>query len=145
VKIKFKKIDKGEWHKKFAWFPRSVQDSQEKHTYVWMEKYMRRYRCQKWERYSKTEWFRKKLAGDFEETKGTDGVFVSGSGYSSSTITIPAGGGISSSTPTYTFTYDGNTGFASGITIDEDDRQLDLDFGEDDLIKQQTDLRHNQW
>ncbi len=139
MKFKFKKTDIHQWHKKFAWLPTYVQDSDDQNTYVWFEKYMRkRYGRSGWYRYSQKEWFKKKLAGEFDEVKlSGDEVFIG----SSSVSTITAGGGLTNPGPTYTFTYDrdGGTGMVTGATVvtdvaeSVDNAQIELDFGEDDF------------
>ena len=77
MKFKFNKVDIHEFHEKFAWIPVKVDDEESKTTVVVFEKYMRR--CTKedirkqskdWEQYSKKEYFKKKLQGDFEKTTG---------------------------------------------------------------------------
>ena len=133
--LKFKKIDKRKWHKKFAWTPTYVQDSETENTYVWLEKYMRRANGSVWHKYSHKEWFRKKLAGDFETKEKDTDVYIGGTATVSSTIT--AGGGLQTPAPTYSFTVDKDSGFVSGVTIEttevSNDVQLELDLGEEDF------------
>lgn len=66
MKIQFKKTRHQEWHESFAWLPTSVDDSKDKHTVVWFEKYMRkRTRRGEWYRLSKKEYFNLKQNRDY--------------------------------------------------------------------------------
>lgn len=66
-----------EWHEVFAWTWRKVDCTDEGHAVVWFEKYMRRERQGAsnspkhdglyWQQYSTKEYFKKKLAGDFDK------------------------------------------------------------------------------
>ena len=71
-------IARREWHQKFAWKAQKVDCTDEGHRIVWFEKYWRRERIgptnefskddgHYFEQYSKKEYFRKKLNGDFEK------------------------------------------------------------------------------
>ena len=61
------------WHDKFAWLPTKVGDSEDAHTYVWLEKYKRKWwhnpyeAKDEWKRMSGKEFFKKKLAGDGDD------------------------------------------------------------------------------
>lgn len=58
------------WHDKFAWLPTKVNDKDDLHTYVWLEKYKRKWwrnpytARDEWKRMSGKEFFKRKLAGD---------------------------------------------------------------------------------
>ena len=58
------------WHDKFAWVPTKVNDSDDCHTYVWLEKYKRKWwhnpytAKDEWKRMSGKAFFKSKLAGD---------------------------------------------------------------------------------
>lgn len=89
MKFKFDKVNKHEFHEKFAWGPVKVDDESGKTTVVVFEKYIRRCTSEdtrrrkiSWEQYSKKEYFKKKLKGDFEKSQhvemghdSTDAVF----------------------------------------------------------------------
>ena len=77
-------IARREWHQKFAWKAQKVDCTDEGHRIVWFEKYWRRERIgptnefskddgHYFEQYSKKEYFRKKLNGDFDRTEGDVG------------------------------------------------------------------------
>ena len=80
MKFKFNKVDKNEFHEKFAWTPTKVSDESDKTTVVVFEKYIRRISNEydrplrgediHWEQYSKKEFFKRKLKGEFEKTTG---------------------------------------------------------------------------
>ena len=77
MKFKFDKVDEQEFHEKFAWLPEFVSDESDKNTVVVFETYIRRMskmydnprKGQRihWEQYSKKEYFKKKLKGDFDK------------------------------------------------------------------------------
>jgi hypothetical protein len=71
---------KREWHTKFAWLPTSVDENRETHSRVWFEKYWRQghYSSRsrpitfgtsplEFTKFSEKEYFKKKLAGDFDK------------------------------------------------------------------------------
>jgi len=72
-----------EWHKKFAWLPTSVDETKINHGRVLFENYWRKGEYGpsqpgsrnplRFTKYSKKEYFKKKLNGDFENNKGLSG------------------------------------------------------------------------
>lgn len=79
MKFKFDKVDEHEFHEKFAWLPEFVSDESDKNTVVVFETYIRRMSREydnprkgqriHWEQYSKKEYFKRKLKGEFEIEK----------------------------------------------------------------------------
>jgi len=69
---------KREWHTKFAWLPTSVDETRDKHSKVWFEKYWRQghyngvKRSLAFTKYSEKEYFKKKLAGDFDKNEDSN-------------------------------------------------------------------------
>lgn len=73
MKIKRKKRSVWDWHKKFAWLPVKVDETDNEYSVAWFETVIQ---CKNrvinsrnksaWTRYSKKEYFRKKLNGDFD-------------------------------------------------------------------------------
>ena len=124
MKFKFNKVDKHEFHEKFAWKPTKVSDESDKNTVVVFEKYMRRMSREydnprkgqriHWEQYSKKEYFKKKLKGDFDKeeieyihaTMTHDGTDMRVSASSTQSV----GRAQRTSKPTVGFTTDSNTG-----------------------------------
>lgn len=74
---------KREWHTKFAWLPTSVDETRDKHSQVWFEKYWRqghygpspmgRASPLEFTKFSEKEYFKKKLAGDFDKGEADTG------------------------------------------------------------------------
>lgn len=68
---------KREWHTKFAWLPTSVDETRNDYSQVWFEKYWRqghygpspmgRASPLEFTKFSEKEYFKKKLAGDFDK------------------------------------------------------------------------------
>lgn len=72
---------KREWHKKFAWLPTSVDETKDTYSKVWCEKYWQQghYASRnraisfgigsplEFTKFSEKEYFKKKLAGDFDK------------------------------------------------------------------------------
>lgn len=64
------------WHEAFAWTPQKVDRTDEGHSVIWFEKYMRQERAGPtnnpkhdgiyWRQYSMKEYFKRKLNGDFD-------------------------------------------------------------------------------
>lgn len=144
MKIRRKKKNLKEWHKRFAWLPTKVDDTEKEYGVVWFEQYFRKQGFQKgtWTKHSKGEWMRKKLKGDFDKPSG-DVSFVGGS-----TLTI------NDLNTTTTFIDTGQTVYFN--PPEEKDPQQEFDFGDEDFTvefsfdydtskKQQKDPRHNQW
>lgn len=121
-----------QWHEAFAWIPQKVDKTDEGHSVVWFEKYMRkeiqgptnakskddgRY----WEQYSSKTYFKKKLNGDFEKKSGM-------------TFTdISAGSTLYYNTTGSTWL---NTGGATTVFDDSDTGWYSAAFGEDDTTVQ---------
>ena len=120
MKFKFDKVDEQEFHEKFAWLPEFVSDESDKNTVVVFETYIRRMskmydnprKGQRihWEQYSKKEYFKKKLKGDFDKeeyaTMTHDGTDMRVSASSTQSV----GRALRTSKPTVGFTTDSNTG-----------------------------------
>ena len=79
AKINAKRV----WHTKFAWLPTSVDETKDKHSQVWFEKYWRqghygpspmgRASPLEFTKFSEKEYFKKKLAGDFDKGEPDSG------------------------------------------------------------------------
>jgi len=129
-----------EWHSKFAWVPTAVDETEEGKSVVWFENYMRKgwtnspRKRAKWEfeKYSKRNYFKKKLNGDFDakkeegimaDTSASIGTVGSGLYYqgSSQWITVPASG-------TTTFNDSDITMFYNGQELEEEDFQIEFEF-----------------
>lgn len=120
-----------QWHEAFAWIPQKVDKTDEGHSVVWFEKYMRKEKIAPtspkstgtehyWEQYSSKTYFKKKLNGDFDKK-------------SNITITDISAG----STLYYSTT--GSTWFNTGgaTTFDDSDTGwYSAAFGEDDTTVQ---------
>lgn len=73
MKFKFDRVKRNEWHEKFAWVPTKVNDEDDKHTYVFFEKYMQKRRTSStgyiYDTYSKKEYFKRKLKGEVKQER----------------------------------------------------------------------------
>ena len=71
MKFKYRKLDDGQWHERYAWMPIKVEDEHDQNTMIWFEKYMQKssWKAGEWERLSKKKYFEKKLKGEFDEIK----------------------------------------------------------------------------
>ena len=138
MKIRRKKQNKKEWHKRFAWLPTKVDDTEKDYGVVWFEQYFRKEGFQKgtWIKHSKGEWMRKKLKGDFDKPTAE---FTFTGAASTSTITL-------NDLNTTTFIDSGQVLYYidGEEKSEEEDLQEEFDF-ENEKKQQQQDPRHNQW
>lgn len=78
VRLAKKRRELREWHDKFAWWPTVVDEKNETYSRVWLERYMRQKQYgptspnsigdgSYFVKYSRKEYFKKKLNGDFDK------------------------------------------------------------------------------
>ena len=144
-----KRIKRRIWHEAYAWTPKKVDQTDDGHSVIWFEKYMRKEQVgpassQKginngcyWEQYSKKTYFKKKLNGDIKEKTSEIGDSVIIGSSSIGTVT---------SAPGTTLYYTGGSqswvtasGAQTTVFKDDDvtwhvnDTQMNLDFSEEDF------------